>query len=46
MRERGLEEWIVTFVQTMYENTKSKVCMNNLYTDEFEVKVDVHQGSV
>ena len=46
MRKLGLDEWIVKFVQTMYVNTKSKVRVNNLYTDEFEVKVGVHQGSV
>ena len=30
----------------MYKSTKSKVRVNNLFTDEFEVKVGVHQGSV
>ena len=39
-------EWIVSFVQTMYHNTKSRVRVNNTFTDEFGVKVGVHQGSV
>ena len=46
MRKLGLDEWIITLVQTMYKSTKSKVRVNNLFTDEFEVKVGVHQGSV
>ena len=37
MRKLGVEEWIVRFVQAMYNNT---------YCDELEVKVCVHQGSV
>ena len=46
MRKLGIEEWIVKFVQAMYTNTKSKVRVNDSYTDEFDVKVGVHQGSV
>ena len=46
MRKLSLDEWVITLVQTMYKSTKSKVCVNNLFTDEFEVKVGVHQGSV
>ena len=30
----------------MYNNTRSKVRVNNTYSDEFGVKVGVHQGSV
>ena len=30
----------------MYKNMTSKVRVNSLFTDEFEVKVGVHQGSV
>ena len=37
MRKLGIEEWIVRFVQAMYNNT---------YSDEFGVEVGVHQGSV
>ena len=46
MRKLGLEEWIVRFVQAMYTNTKSNVRVNNEYSEEFGVKVGVHQGSV
>ena len=46
MRKLGIEEWIVRFVQAMYNNTRSRVGVNNTYSDEFGVKVGVHQGSV
>ena len=36
----------VNFVQAMYNNTRSKVRVNNTYSDEFGVNVGVHQGSV
>ena len=29
----------------MYSNTRSRVCVGDGYSEEFEVKVDVHQGS-
>ena len=46
MRKLGIEEWIVRFVQAMYNNTRSRIVVNNTYSDEFGVKVGVHQGSV
>ena len=46
MRKLGVEEWIVRFVQAMYSNTRNRFRVNNTYSDEFEVKVGVHQGSV
>ena len=46
MRKLGIEEWIVRFVQAMYNNTRSRVRVNNTYSNEFGVKVGVHQGSV
>ena len=42
----GLSEWIVVIVQAMYNGAKSKVRVNGLYSNEFEVKVGVHEGSV
>ena len=45
MQKLGIEEWIVQFVQAMHSNTRSKVRVNNTYSDEFGVKVGVHQGS-
>ena len=46
MRKLGIEEWIVRVVQVMYEDARSRVRINNTYSDQFEVKVGVHQGSV
>ena len=42
----GVEEWAVRAVQSMYANAKSRVRVNGQLSDEFEVKVGVHQGSV
>ena len=42
MGKCGIEECIVQFAQAMYNNTKSKVRINNTYSDEFEN----HHGSV
>ena len=46
MRKVGVEEWIVRIVKAMYIISKSKVCVNGMYSDEFGVEVGVHQGSV
>ena len=39
-----MDEWIVRLVQGMYSNARSRV--GEGYSEEFEVKVGVHQGSV
>ena len=39
----GVPEWIVVIVHAMCNGAKSKVRVNGLYSDEFEVKVGVHQ---
>ena len=44
MRVVGVPEWII--VHAMNKGAKSKVRVNCSYSDEFEVKVGVHQGSV
>lgn len=46
MRKLGVEEWLVKVVQSMYHNVRSRVRVNGEFSDEFEVKVGVHQGSV
>ena len=46
LRKLGVEEWIVRLVQGMYANAWSCVCVGEGYSEEFEVKVGVHQGSV
>ena len=46
MRKLGVEEWIVKLVQGMFENVRSRVRVGEGLSDEFELKVGVHQGSV
>ena len=46
LRKLGLDEWIVRLVQGMYSNARSRVRVGKGYSEEFEVKVGVHQGSV
>ena len=41
-----MDEWIVCLVQGMYSNARSPVRVGEGYSEEFEVKVGVHQGSV
>ena len=46
MRKVGIDEWIVRLVQAMYNNAHSRVRVGSEYSEEFEVGVGVHQGSV
>ena len=46
LRKLGVEEWIVRLVQGMYADAWSRVRVGEWYSEEFEVKVGVHQGSV
>ena len=46
MRKLGVEEWVVRLVEGMYTNTRSRVCVGNGFSEEFEVRIGVHQGSV
>ena len=46
LRKLGVEEWIVRLVQGMYANAWSCVHIGEGYSEEFEMKVGVHQGSV
>ena len=39
----GVEEWIVRLVQRMYANAGSHVRVGEGYSEEFEMKVGVHQ---
>ena len=41
-----MAEWIVHLVQGMYSNARSRVHVGEGYSEEFEVKIGVHQGSV
>ena len=46
LRKLGVEEWIVRLVQGMYTNALRRVCVGKGFSQEFEVKVGAHQGSV
>ena len=41
-----MDEWVVRLVQGMYSNARSRVRVDEGYSEEFEVKVGVYQGSV
>ena len=43
LRKLGVEEWIVRLVQGMYANERSNVRVGEGYSEEFKVKVSVHQ---
>ena len=45
-RKVGIPEWIFRVIQVMYQNARSQVRVNNLFSDVFDVQVGVHQGSV
>ena len=46
MRKSGVEEWLVQAVMAMYERARTVVRTKDGISEEFEVKVGVHQGSV
>ena len=46
MRKKGLSEVIVWAVMSLYDGAKTRVRVGSVYSEEFEVKVGVHQGSV
>ena len=46
MRKKGLSEVIVWVGMSLYEGAKTRVRVGSAYSEEFEVKVGVHQGSV
>ena len=41
-----MDERIVRLVQGLYSNARSRVHVGEGYSEEFEVKIGVHQGSV
>ena len=45
LRKLGVEEWIVRLVHEMYANARSWVRVGKGFSQEFEVKVGLHQGS-
>ena len=46
MRKKGIPEVLVRLVMSLYEGTKTKVRVDSELSEEFEVKVGMHQGSV
>ena len=46
MRKKGLSEVIVRAIMSLYDGAKTRVRVGSAYSEEFEVKVGVHQGSV
>ena len=46
MRKLGIDEWLVSLVQSMYKDVRSRVRVGDGYSEEFGVGVGVHQGSV
>ena len=46
LRHVGVEEWIINVIRSMYEGVTTAVKLRNCESQEFGVKVGVHQGSV
>ena len=46
MRRAGVQEWVIRAVKAMYVNAKFCVHVNGQFSDEFNIKVGVHQGAV
>ena len=46
MRKLGVQEWLIRWVQSLYRGARSSVRIGDTYSEEFQVKVGVHQGSV
>jgi hypothetical protein len=46
MRSLGVEEWVIRLVKTLYDGATSCVRINGSYSENFDITVGVHQGSV
>ena len=46
MRKKGLSEVMARAIMNLYDGTKTRIKMGSVHSEELEVKVDVHQGSV
>ena len=46
MRKKGIPEAVVKAVMRVYKSAKAKVKLGTHLSEEFEVNVGVHQGSV
>ena len=46
LKKLGREEWLVKIVQSMHRKARSCVGMNEYFSDDFLLQVELHQGSV
>ena len=46
MRKLRVEDWLVRVVMAMYDGPKTSARVNGVQSEDFEVKVGVHHGSV
>ena len=46
MRKKSLLEVMVWAVMSLYDGPKTRVRVGSAYSEEFQVNVGVHQGSV
>ena len=46
MRKKGLSEVMVWAVVSLYDGAKTRLRVRSVYSEEFKVKVGVHQGSM
>ena len=46
MQKLGIDKWLVHLVQSMYKGLGSRVRVDDGYSEEFGVRVSVHQDSV
>ena len=46
MYRLGIDKWLVHLVQSMYKDVGSRVRVDGGYSEEFGVRVGVHQDSV
>ena len=46
MRKKGIPEVLIRSVMSLYEGAKTRVRVDSELSEEFEVKVEMHQGSV
>ena len=45
LRRLKVDEWLVQVIKAMYENVTTAVKVKEKASNEFEVKVEMHQGS-
>ena len=46
MRKKGLSEVMVRAVMSMYDGAQTRLWVGSAHSEEFEVKIGVHQGFV